>query len=89
MNKKPATPQLVVDNDKVLLIEVASEFDMICRAIKRERITNGPDSPRLGKLRELHSTALKRVLCKLAQTPAKRRSRSRAKLKLLDQQIDE
>jgi len=89
MNKKPATPQLVVDNDKVLLIEVASEFDMISRAMKRERITNGPDSPRLGKLRELHSTALKRVLCKLAQTPAKRRSRSRAKLKLLDQQIDE
>jgi hypothetical protein len=89
MDKKPTTPMLVVNNDKTLLFEVASELEMINNAIERERLANGPDSARMAELRDLHSTALKQVLGKLVQTPGKPRSRSRALLKLIDQQIDE
>jgi hypothetical protein len=89
MKKKPTPPVLIVDNDKILLIEVASEYEMLGKAIKRDQITSGPDSPRVIELKELQSTALKRVLGKLVQATGKPGSRSRAKLKLLDPQIDE
>ena len=89
MDKKTTTPRLAVDNGKTLLIEVYSEFEVLGNEIMREKFTNGPDTPRMAKLRDLQSTALKRVLGKLVQTPGKPRPRSRAKLKLIHKQIDD
>ncbi|MEN8183432.1 MAG: hypothetical protein ABFS46_12955 [Myxococcota bacterium] len=89
MKKKATTPRLVVDNDKTLLFEVASEFEVLENQIMREKITHDPDTPRMTKLRELQSTTLKRVLGKLVQTPGKPRPRSRAKLKLIHKQTDD
>ena len=83
MNKKPTTPKLAIDNDKILLFEVASEFEVLGNQIMREHITNGPDSPRMAELKKQQSTALKRVLGKLAQKPGKPWARSRASFKLI------
>jgi len=89
MNKKTTTPKLAVDNDKTLLIEVSSEFEMIENAIMREEITNGTDTPRMTELRELQSTALKRILGKLVQKPGKSWARSRADLILIPKQSED
>jgi hypothetical protein len=84
MNKKFTPPELIVDNDKTLMIEVAYEFEVIENEIMREEIINGIDAPRMTELKELQSTALKRVLGKLVQKPGKPWAQSRGKLKLLD-----
>ena len=84
MNNNSNTPTLAVDNDKTLLIEVASEFEAIENQIMREEITNGTDTPRMTELKERKSATLKRVLCKLVEKPGKPWAQSRGKLKLLD-----
>ena len=53
------------------MIEVAYEFEVIENEIMREEIINGIDAPRMTELKELQSTALKRVLGKLVQKPGK------------------
>ena len=83
MKKKNTIPTLIVDNDKTFLIEVASEFEVIENQIMHEKLTNGPSSPRIAELRAQQSTALKRVLGKLAQKPRKPWARSRARFKLI------
>ena len=88
MNKKTTTPKLAVDNDKTHLLEVASEFEMLENQIEREKITNGPDSPRMAELKKQQSAALKRVLGKLVQKPGKPWARSRARFKLIRQRTD-
>jgi hypothetical protein len=84
MDKKSTPPTLIVDNDKTLLIEVASEFEVIEKQIMREQITNGPDSQHMVELWEQQSAALKLLLCKLAEKPGTPWAWSRAKLKPLD-----
>ena len=84
MKNNSNTPTLAVDNDKTLLIEVASEFEVIENQIMREEITNGTDTPRMTELKERKSATLKRVLCKLVEKPGKPWAQSRGKLKLLD-----
>ena len=83
MSKKTTTPMLAIDNDKTPMIEVASEFEVLGNQIEREKITNGPDSPRMAELRKQQSAALKRVLGKLVQKPGKPWARSRARFKLI------
>ena len=83
MKKKTTAPELIVDHDKTLLIEVASEYEALGKAMRREQIVNGPDSPRMAELKKQQSTALKRVLGKLVQKPGKPWARSRARFKLI------
>ena len=88
MKTKSTTHELIVDNDKTLLIEVASEYEALGKAIKREQVVNGPDSPRIAELRAQQSTALKRVLAKMVQKPGKPWARSRARFKLVYKQTN-
>jgi hypothetical protein len=84
MKKKTTPPSLIVDNDKTLLFEVASEYEVLENLIMREQINNGSDSPRMVELRERQSAALKLLLCKLAEKPGIPWAWSCAVLKLLD-----
>ena len=89
MKNKNTIPALIIDNDKTLLIEVAYEFEVIENEIMREEITNGTNTPRMAELKELQSTALKRVLAKLAEKPGKPWSQSRCKLKVIARRFDD
>ena len=89
MNKTFTPPELAIDNDKTHLLEVAYEFEVIENEIMREEITNGADTPRMAELKELQSTALKRVLAKLAEKPGKPWAQSQGKLKLIHHPIDD
>ena len=88
MEKKSTTPDLIVDNDRTHLLEVASEFEVLGNQIEREKISNGPDSPRMAELKKQQSAALKRVLGKLAQKPGKPWARSRARFKLIQKRTN-
>jgi len=72
-----------------MTFEVASEYEALGKAIRREQIVNGPDSPRMAELKKQQSTALKRVLGKLAQKPGKPWARSQARFKLIGQRADD
>ncbi|MEN8207118.1 MAG: hypothetical protein ABFS24_14070 [Pseudomonadota bacterium] len=89
MKQKSKHAELIVYNDRTLLLEVASEIEVLENEILREQTTNGPDTPRIAKLRKLQSAALKRVLGKLLHNPGKPWAQSRAKLKLIRQQTED
>ena len=77
-------PCVIADNDKTLLFEVASEYEVLENLIMREQTNNGSDSSRMVQLRERQSTVLKLLLCKLAEKPGVPWAWSSAELKLLD-----
>ena len=83
MDKKSTPPTLIVDNDKTLLFEVASEYEILGNLIKREQTNNSSDSPHMVELRERQSAALKLLLCKLAEKPGTPWTWSSAELKLI------